>query len=160
MPKLKENPSVESAAEQAMPENRDDEATDGEQSASEPDPGVLLAIHAASEKKAIDPVVLDLRPVASFTDHFLIVSGTNARQVQAITDGIVETLKADGVRAARVEGYATAEWVLIDYGSFIVHIFDEKSRRFYDLERLWRDARRVEIPAEAGAAQSSLKEER
>ena len=93
-------------------------------------------------------VVLDLREIASFTDYFMIASGTNARQVQAIADEVVEQLKKQGTRAARVEGYNTAEWVLVDYGDFIVHVFEDKARRFYDLERLWRDAARVELPAE------------
>ena len=128
---------------------------------NELDAAIVLAARAASKKKAIDPVVLDLRLIATFTDYFLILSGTNARQVQAIADGITETLKASGLPSNRVEGYAAAEWVLIDYGSFIVHVFDEKSRRFYDLERLWRDGRRVELPSEVGggSSASSLKDE-
>ena len=89
---------------------------------------------------------MDLRSVATFTDFFVITTGTNKRQMQAITDELVEQLKRNGTRAARVEGYQTAEWILIDYGDFIVHIFDEKSRRFYDLERLWREAKRLEVP--------------
>ena len=109
---------------------------------------IVTALRAAGEKKAVEPVVLDLRELASFTDYFLIASGTNARQVQAIADEIVERLKAEGTRAERVEGHRTAEWVLIDYGDFIVHIFEDKARRFYDLERLWREAARVELPAE------------
>lgn len=112
------------------------------------DERVLLALHAASEKKALDPLVLDLRGIASFTDFFIITSGANRRQVQAISDGVVEYLKRSGTRAARVEGYQTAEWILIDYGDFIVHVFDEKARRFYDLERLWREAARVDVPAD------------
>lgn len=109
---------------------------------------IVTALRAAGEKKAVEPVVLDLRELASFTDYFLIASGTNARQVQAIADEIVERLKAEGTRAERVEGHRTAEWVLIDYGDFIVHVFEDKARRFYDLERLWREAARVELPAE------------
>ena len=120
------------------------------------DERVLLALHAASEKKALDPVVLDLRGIASFTDFFVITSGANRRQVQAISDGVVEHLKKNGTRAARVEGYQTAEWILIDYGDFIVHVFDEKARRFYDLERLWREAVRVAIPPDRTG---SLREE-
>ena len=148
MSKLKENLSTT------------DEAPATENS-NELDASIVFAAHAASDKKAIDPIVLDLRSIASFTDYFLILSGTNARQVQAIADGVTETLKASGLPSNRVEGYAAAEWVLIDYGSFIVHIFDEKSRRFYDLERLWRDGRRVELPPEIGGAAnaSSLKDE-
>lgn len=112
------------------------------------DERIRRALSAAAEKKALDLTVLDLREIASFTDIFVIASGTNKRQVQAISDEIVEQLKRAGTRAARVEGYQTAEWILIDYGDFIVHVFDEKSRRFYDLERLWRDARRVDIAQE------------
>ncbi|MGH9945030.1 MAG: ribosome silencing factor, partial [Pyrinomonadaceae bacterium] len=104
-------------------------------------------------KKALDLVALDLREIASFTDYFLIASGTNTRQVQAIADEVVDRLKKDGTRAARVEGYGTAEWVLVDYGDFIFHVFEDKARRFYDLERLWRDAARLALPADlAGEA--------
>jgi ribosome-associated protein len=118
-------------------------------------PEIATALHAAAEKKALAPVVLDLRGVASFTDYFLIASGTNQRQVQAIADEVVERLKAAGTRPERVEGYKTAEWVLLDYGDFLVHVFDDKARRFYDLERLWRDAARVELPPELGGATDS-----
>ena len=111
------------------------------------DERVLAALHAASEKKALDPVVLDLREIASFTDYFVIVSGANERQVQAISDEIYETLKKSGHTAARVEGYKTAEWILLDYGDFVVHVFEQKGRKFYDLERLWRESKRVELPA-------------
>ncbi|MFL6230585.1 MAG: ribosome silencing factor [Pyrinomonadaceae bacterium] len=107
---------------------------------------IVTALRAADDKKALDLVVLDVREVASFTDYFLIASGANARQVQAISDEIVERLKGEGRRAARVEGYRNAEWVLLDYGDFVCHIFEDKARRFYDLERLWRDAVRVALP--------------
>ena len=122
------------------------------------DERILLALQTAAEKKALDLVVLDLRPVASFTDFFVITSGMNRRQVQAISDGIVEQLKKNGTRAARVEGYQTAEWILVDYGDFILHVFDEKARRFYDLERLWREAVRVAIPPDQFGAVGSLRE--
>ena len=112
------------------------------------DERIRWALQAAAEKKAIDLTVLDLRGIASFTDFFVIATGANKRQVQAISDEVVEQLKRRGTRSARVEGYQTAEWILIDYGDFIVHVFDEKARRFYDLERLWRDARRVDILAQ------------
>ncbi|MCA1567862.1 MAG: ribosome silencing factor [Acidobacteria bacterium] len=132
------------------------------------DARIESALHAASDKKAHDLVVLDLRPVATFTDYFLIASGTNARQVQAIADEITERLKREGTRAERIEGYKTAEWVLVDYGDFIVHIFEDKARRFYDLERLWREGVRVPLPADlqagaggaaGGGAGSSLRNE-
>ena len=112
------------------------------------DERVLAALHAASEKKAIEPVVLDLREIASFTDYFVIVSGANERQVQAISDEIYESLKKSGHAAARVEGYKTAEWILLDYGDFVVHVFEQKARKFYDLERLWRESKRIDVPAE------------
>lgn len=114
------------------------------------DERVLAALHAASDKKALEPVVLDLREIASFTDFFVIVSGANERQVQAISDEIYESLKKSGHTSARVEGYKTAEWILLDYGDFVVHVFEQKARKFYDLERLWRESKRVELPAEFG----------
>jgi ribosome-associated protein len=124
------------------------------------DERVLQALHAASEKKAIDLVVLDLQDIASFTDYFVITSGANERQVQAIADGVSDTLKKVGSPAARVEGYKTAEWILLDYGDFIVHVFEQKARSFYDLERLWRESKRVELPAELSAERvSSLRRE-
>ena len=128
---------------------------------AELDERVRLALHAAGEKKAHDLVVLDLREVASFTDYFVIASGTNVRQVQAVADEVQEQLRKQlKVRPARVEGYNSAEWVLLDYGDFILHVFEEKSRRFYDLERLWRDAARVPLPPDiAGEGPGSLRDE-
>ena len=120
-------------------------ATTGAIELSELDDRIRRALNAAAEKKAIDPTVLDLRGISSFTDLFLILTGANRRQVQAISDEIVEQLKHQGTPAARVEGYQNAEWVLIDYGDFVVHVFDDKARRFYDLERLWREARRLDV---------------
>ena len=114
------------------------------------DERIRRALLAASDKKAVNPVLLDLQEIASFTDYFVITSGSNVRQVQAIADAIVEQLKLIGERAARVEGYSTAEWVLVDYGDFIVHVFEEKARQFYDLERLWREAKRIPLPPELG----------
>src|SRR5918994_4660782 len=123
------------------------------------DERVLAALHAASEKKALEPVVLDLREIASFTDYFVIVSGANERQVQAISDEVYESLKKSGHAAARVEGYKTAEWILLDYGDFVVHVFEQKARKFYDLERLWRESKRVELPPEFSADSGSLRRE-
>lgn len=120
------------------------------------DERILMALNAAGEKKAINSVVMDLREIASFTDYFVIANGANERQVQAISDAVVETLKKAGTPVIRVEGYKTAEWILLDYGDFVVHIFDEKARKFYDLERLWRESKRVALPPEfAGEANSS-----
>ncbi|MFN2413491.1 MAG: ribosome silencing factor [Pyrinomonadaceae bacterium] len=130
-------------------ETRKVEIADAYTSFAELDPPVRLAIGCASDKKAVDMVALDLREIASFTEFFIIASGTNQRQVQAIADEVTERLKKDlGTRVVRVEGYSTAEWVLLDYGDFVVHIFDRGARGFYDLERLWHDARRVALPEE------------
>jgi len=112
------------------------------------DPEVQLALQLASDKKAENIRVLDLREIASFAEFFIIASGTNQRQVQAICDEINEQLKKQlDSRPVRIEGYSSAEWVLLDYGDFIVHVFNKEAREFYDLERLWRDAGRVEVPA-------------
>jgi ribosome-associated protein len=125
------------------------------------DERVRLALHAAGEKKALDLAVLDLRAVASFTDFFLIASGANVRQVQAIADGVVEHLRKElNAKPARVEGYNSAEWILLDYGDFVFHVFEEKSRRFFDLERLWRDGARVALPPEVAGGEGSLRAER
>ncbi|RMG09650.1 MAG: ribosome silencing factor [Acidobacteria bacterium] len=111
------------------------------------DERVKLAITCAAEKKALGTVLLDLREVADFTDFFIITSGSNQRQVQAISDEIEEKMKRQfGETPLNIEGYNSAEWILMDYGDFIVHIFGEKEREFYDLERLWRDARTINIP--------------
>ena len=123
------------------------------------DERVVLALQAAAEKKAIDPTVLDLREIASFTDFFVITSGANERQVQAISDEVYETLKKAGSTAARVEGYKTAEWILLDYGDLVVHVFEQKARSFYDLERLWRESNRVELPTGLFPDTSSLRRE-
>ena len=125
---------------------------------AELDERIWMALTAAAEKKAIDTVVLDLREIASFTDYFIIASGANERQVQAISDEVVDTLKKSGTPVTRVEGYKTAEWILLDYGDFVMHIFGDKARKFYDLERLWRESRRVVLPPEfANEGPGSLK---
>jgi len=110
--------------------------------------GVLEAVEAAREKKAQDIFVLELKEIADFTDYFLVCNGTSSRQVQAISDEIERRLRRSGLRPAHVEGYNHAEWVLLDYVDFVVHIFSEQARGFYDLERLWRTARRVPVPTE------------
>ncbi len=113
------------------------------------DPEVQLAVRCAAEKKAIDLKVLDLRQIATFTEFFIVATGSNQRQVQAISDEINEQLKKQmDLKAIRIEGYGAGEWVLLDYGDFIVHVFDREAREFYDLERLWLDAGRVEIPSD------------
>ena len=109
------------------------------------------AIEAASSRKATGAIVLDLRKTGAFTDYFLICTGSNPRQVQAIADAIEQALKVVKVRPTHVEGYDRAEWVLLDYFDFIVHVFSPGARQFYGLERLWGEAARIEIPDEAPA---------
>ena len=108
---------------------------------------LTLGITAALEKKALDVVVLDLRKASAFTDFFVICTGTNVRQVQAIADAIQTALGKSGVKPALVEGLGRAEWVLIDYFDCIFHVFTPATREFYGLERLWGDAERVEVSA-------------
>ena len=103
-------------------------------------------MRAAEAKKATDITVLDLTGVTSFADFFVICTGANARQIQAITDEVGVQLKRRGELPLSVEGYPQAEWVLADYGDFLVHVFSPKSRAYYDLERLWRNAKHVPIP--------------
>jgi ribosome-associated protein len=110
---------------------------------------LLIAVRGAAARKAIEMVALDIRKIASFADFFLICSGTSSRQIQAIVDEVRERLRAErGSRPLHVEGYEAGEWVLMDYGDLIVHVFKDESRKFYQLERLWRDAERVELPAD------------
>jgi ribosome-associated protein len=106
---------------------------------------IASAIAAARDKKATDILVLDLRKTAAFTDHFLICSGGNPKQVHAIADAIEEALKAKKVRPTHVEGYQRAEWILLDYFDFVVHVFSTNARQFYGLERLWGAATRIEV---------------
>jgi ribosome-associated protein len=101
---------------------------------------VRTAVAAAEDRKAQDLKVLHLGDVSGFTDYFLICSGTNERQVQAIADSIEERLRAERVRPLHVEGYNRGQWVLLDYGDLVVHVFQEQPRSFYALERLWSDA--------------------
>src|SRR6266550_5883283 len=103
------------------------------------------AIGACQEKKAEEISVLELeKNSGAFTDYFVVCSGTNPRQIQAISDEVEERLEKAGLRPTHVEGYKQAEWVLLDYVDFVVHVFSEKARRYYDLERLWKSAKRLE----------------
>ena len=113
---------------------------------------VARAVRAALDKKAIDVVVLDLRNTPAFTDYFVLCSGLSQRQVKAIADGVEETLRAVKVRPAHIEGYDRAEWILMDFFTFIVHIFTPQTRAFYSLERLWGDAERIEVKDPAPVA--------
>lgn len=108
---------------------------------------VKLTAEAAADKKASHLLVLDLRKSSAFTDFFVICTAGNVRQAQAIADGIEEALRHRGVRPALTEGYERGQWILIDFFDFIVHIFSPASREYYGLERLWGDAKRIELPS-------------
>src|SRR5262245_45335466 len=107
---------------------------------------VQAAIEAARDKKASGVVVLDLKKAGAFTDYFVICSAANPRQVQAIADSVEAALKAQKQRPSLVEGYARAEWILLDYFDFVVHVFSKHARDFYGLDRLWGSATRIEFP--------------
>jgi ribosome-associated protein len=109
-------------------------------------PPVKDIVAAAEGRQAIDLVVLDLRSAHGFADYFVVCSGKNPRQVQAIADAIETSLKASGERPSHVEGYQRAEWILLDYFDVIVHIFNPETRAFYALERLWGGAERIDVP--------------
>ncbi|MGI8991159.1 MAG: ribosome silencing factor [Bryobacteraceae bacterium] len=110
-------------------------------------PAWLTAVRAAEAKQASEIKVLDLTGVTSFTDYFVICTGANSRQIQAISDEIGLRLKhMHGDLPTSLEGYEQAEWVLADYGDFLIHVFSAKARAYYDLERLWRTAKDVPIP--------------
>jgi ribosome-associated protein len=112
---------------------------------TELDRQVSEAIGACREKKAEEITLLQLeKGSGAFTDYFVVCSGTNPRQIQAISDAVEERLESAGLRPTHVEGYKQAEWVLLDYVDFVVHVFSEKARRYYDLERLWKSAKRLE----------------
>ena len=110
-----------------------------------PSPRLALAVDAALEKKAADVTVLDLRGLGAFTEYFLLCTGWSTPQIHAIADEIDRRMKEKGVSRPHREGYAAADWVLLDYGEFVVHIFSEKARLYFDLERLWRAAPRIKI---------------
>ena len=113
---------------------------------------VTAAIQACLEKKAEELTILEMeKGSGAFTDYFVLCSGSNPRQVQAIADEVEMRLKTAGMPPTHIEGYRQAEWVLLDYVDFVVHVFSEKARKFYDLERLWKTAKRLE-PAELKSA--------
>nr|HEX4315980.1 ribosome silencing factor [Kofleriaceae bacterium] len=113
--------------------------------------GALRALSLALDKKALEPVLLDVRELCSFCNYQLVLSGRSDRQVDAIADGISVGLKMEGLRAIGSEGARTGQWALLDYGDFVVHVFLHSAREHYDLEGLWNDAPRVpiEVPPEA-----------
>jgi len=108
-------------------------------------PSWLTAARAADDKKATALRVIDLREITTFADFFLICSGSNPKQLQAIANEIETALKVQGERPTSVEGFNNAEWVLMDYGDLVIHIFSEQARAYYDLDRLWRDGKEVKF---------------
>lgn len=102
-----------------------------------------LAIEALEDKKAEDISIIDISEVSVLADYFLIASGNSKNQVQALIDNVEEKLGRAGITPKNIEGYQTGNWVLMDYGDLIVHVFDRQNRLFYDLERIWRDGKKI-----------------
>lgn len=113
-------------------------------------PEIRLAVEAAQDKQAVDVTVLKLPGAGTFAEYFMLCSGQSQPQIKAISEAIEERLEKHGKRLSHREGKANAEWILLDYADFIVHIFSERARQYYDLERLWRNAERVDFPAPSG----------
>ena len=107
-----------------------------------------LCINAAQNKKALNIIALDLKGISSFADYFIVCSGSSNRQVQAIASSIESDLKKEGMYALGIEGLNEGNWVLLDYGDVVIHVFYQPFREFYELERLWADARRVDLRKE------------
>ncbi len=104
----------------------------------------LIAVDALEEKKANDISIIDIEKISTLADYFIIASGTNRNQVQAMSDEVDEKLAKAGFEPKHIEGYNGANWILLDYGDIVIHLFDEENRLFYDLERIWRDGVKVE----------------
>lgn len=104
-----------------------------------------LACDALDDKKALEIKVINIENVSTLADYFIIASGTNRNQVQAMADNVDETLGRAGYEPKQIEGYQNANWILMDYRDIVIHIFDEENRLFYDLERIWRDGTVVEV---------------
>ena len=120
-----------------------------EETTTEAEPAWVEVVKAIQDKKGMNTRVLDLRDVTSFTDYFIITQGTNFRQNMAIVDGVEGHLKKEvGDRPSSIEGYTGGDWILMDYGDYIVHVFSAEKRAYYDLERLYRNAKTIEIPDE------------
>jgi ribosome-associated protein len=115
---------------------------------------VAAAVEASLDKKAEDVVVLDLRTASSFTDYFVLATGTNQKQILAIADGVLRVLREKGLRPNHSEGYPRQEWILLDFGGLVVHVFTQRLRAFYDLERLWGGAARLEVRARPPAPET------
>ena len=112
-------------------------------------PEIRAAVEAAQDKQAVDITVLNLSGAGAFAEYFLLCSGQSQPQIQAIGESIEERLEREGRRVVHREGKSSSEWVLLDYGDFVAHIFSERARQYYDLERLWRSAERVTFPEPA-----------
>ena len=104
----------------------------------------LMAVDALEDKKANDISIIDIEKISTLADYFIIASGTNRNQVQAMCDEVDERLGKAGFEPKHIEGYNSANWILIDYGDIVIHLFDEENRLFYDLERIWRDGIKIE----------------
>ncbi len=120
-------------------------------------PEIRAAVEAAQDKQAVDITVLKL--VGAFADYFVLASGRSQPQIKAISEAIEERLRREGLRLTHREGKPGAEWVLLDYGDFVVHIFSERARQYYDLERLWRTAERIDFPAPAMTPEQHVQSE-
>jgi ribosome-associated protein len=103
-----------------------------------------IALKAADDKKAQDILALDISKIASFASYFLFCTGDSSRQMQAIADEIQKRLKKSGIQSSHIEGYSNSEWILMDYFDLVIHIFSKEARAFYDLERLWRDGKKLD----------------
>ncbi|MEE8885627.1 MAG: ribosome silencing factor [Eubacteriales bacterium] len=103
-----------------------------------------LTVNALEDRKGVNIRVIDISKVSTIADYFVIASGTNRTQVQALADSVDETLGKAGLPAKSIEGYSGARWILMDFGDIVVHIFDKDSRDFYDLERIWRDGKNID----------------
>lgn len=106
---------------------------------------VKIAYQALEDKKAIQPEILDISTISVLADYFLIASGNNENQVQAMAEHVTEELEKAGYVCKQMEGYRTANWILLDFGDIVIHIFNHEDRIFYDLERIWRDGKQIEI---------------
>ena len=114
-----------------------------EEEMTEPREMADIAVKALEEKKAIDIKIIDIAHISTLADYFIIASGSNRSQVQAMADAVDESLGKRGIHAKSTEGYQNANWILLDYGDIVVHLFDEENRLFYDLERIWRDGKLI-----------------
>lgn len=106
-----------------------------------------IIISALDDKKAENIQLIDISEISTVADYFVITNGTNRSQIQALSDNVQEKLAANGIHPKNIEGYNTANWILLDYSDILIHIFDKESRGFYDLERIWRDGKLVDIDA-------------